>query len=101
VARMGEKGNVYRLFVGKPEGKRPIGRPRRTWIANIKMDLLEIELNVVDWTGHMLCSHSVDSQHFMGPEGSLLRSQQLSTCTYPRPHQSSPQHSILSLKGPS
>jgi hypothetical protein len=48
---MGEKRNVYRLLVGKPEGKRQLGRPRRRWIANIKMDLLEIGLNVVDWTG--------------------------------------------------
>jgi hypothetical protein len=40
---MGEKRNVYRLFVGKPEGKRPLGRPRRRWIDNIKRDLLEIE----------------------------------------------------------
>jgi hypothetical protein len=51
VARMGEKRNVYRLLVGKPEGKRPLGRPRRTWMDNIKMDLLEIGLNVVDWIG--------------------------------------------------
>jgi hypothetical protein len=49
VARLGEKRNVYRLLVGKPEGKRPLGRPRRRWIDNIKMDLLEIRLNVVDW----------------------------------------------------
>jgi hypothetical protein len=48
---MGEKRNVYRLLVGKPEGKRPLGRPRRNWIDNIKMDLLEIGLNVVDWIG--------------------------------------------------
>jgi hypothetical protein len=48
---------------------------------------------------HKLCSHSVDSQHSMKPEGSLPRSQELSTCTYPEPNQSSPQHSILSLKG--
>jgi hypothetical protein len=46
---MGEKRNVYRLLVGKPEGKRPLGRPRRRWTDNIKMDLLEIELGVVDW----------------------------------------------------
>jgi hypothetical protein len=39
VARMGEKRNVYRLLVGKPEGKRPLGRPRRRWIDNIKTDL--------------------------------------------------------------
>jgi hypothetical protein len=48
---MGEKKNVYRLLVGKPEGKRPLGRPRRSWIDNIKMDLSEIGLNVVDWIG--------------------------------------------------
>jgi hypothetical protein len=42
VARIGEKRNVYKLLVGKPEGKRPLGRPRRRWIDNIKMDLLEI-----------------------------------------------------------
>jgi hypothetical protein len=51
VARMGDKRNVYRLLVGKPEGKRPLGRPKRRWIDNIKMDLLEIELSVVDWIG--------------------------------------------------
>jgi hypothetical protein len=51
VARMGEKRNVYRLLVGKPEGKRPLERPRRRWIDDIKMDLLEIGLNVVDWIG--------------------------------------------------
>jgi hypothetical protein len=48
---MGEKRNVYRLLVGKPEGKRPLGRPRRRWMANIKKDLLEIGVNVVDWIG--------------------------------------------------
>jgi hypothetical protein len=37
--------------IGKPEGKRPLGRPRRRWIDNIKMDLLEIELGVVVWIG--------------------------------------------------
>jgi hypothetical protein len=51
VARMGEKRNVYRLLVGKPEGRRPIGRPRRRWMDNIEMDLLEIGVNVVDWIG--------------------------------------------------
>jgi hypothetical protein len=45
---MGEKRNVYRLLVGKPEGKRPLGKPRRRWMNNIKVDLSEI-LNVVDW----------------------------------------------------
>jgi hypothetical protein len=46
---MGEKRNVYRLLVGKPEGKRPLGRPRRRWMDNIKMDMFEIGLNIVDW----------------------------------------------------
>jgi hypothetical protein len=46
---MGERRNVYRLLVGKPEGKRPLGRPRRRFIDNIKMDLLEIGLML--WTG--------------------------------------------------
>jgi hypothetical protein len=45
------KRNVYRLLVGKPEGKRPLGRPRCRWMDNIKMDLLEIGVNVVDWIG--------------------------------------------------
>jgi hypothetical protein len=39
VARMGEKRNAYRMLVGKPEGKRPLGRPRRRWVDNIKIDL--------------------------------------------------------------
>jgi hypothetical protein len=51
VARMGEKRNAYRVLVGKPEGKRPLGRPRRRWVGNIKMDLLEIGLGGVDWIG--------------------------------------------------
>jgi hypothetical protein len=51
VARIREKRNVYRLLVGKPEGKRPLGRPKRRWMDNIKMDLLGIGLNVVDWIG--------------------------------------------------
>jgi hypothetical protein len=48
---MGDKRNVYKLLVGKPEGKRPLGRPRRRWMDNIKMDLLEIGLNVLDRIG--------------------------------------------------
>jgi hypothetical protein len=48
---MGEKRFVYRLLVGKPEGKISLGRPRRRWMDNIKKDLLEIGLNVVDWIG--------------------------------------------------
>jgi hypothetical protein len=48
---VGRKRNVHRLLVGKPEGKRPLGRPRCRWIYNIKMDLLEMGLSVVDWNG--------------------------------------------------
>jgi hypothetical protein len=47
---MGEKRNVYRLLVGNPERKIPLGRPKRRWIDNIK-DLLETGVNVVDWIG--------------------------------------------------
>ena len=42
VARMGERRGLYRVLVGKPEGKRPLGRPRRRWEDNIKMDLQEV-----------------------------------------------------------
>jgi hypothetical protein len=48
---MGEKRNMYRILVEKPEGKRALRRPRRRWMDNIKMNLLEIRLNVVDWIG--------------------------------------------------
>jgi hypothetical protein len=51
VAQMGDKRNAYRLLMGKPEGKRPLGRPRRRWVDNIKMDLLEIGWGGVDWIG--------------------------------------------------
>jgi hypothetical protein len=46
---MGEKRNVYRILVGKPEGKRALGRPRRRWADNIKMDLRETGWDGVDW----------------------------------------------------
>jgi hypothetical protein len=48
---MGEKRNMYRLLVGKQEGKRPLGRPSYRWTDNIEMDLLELGLGVVDWIG--------------------------------------------------
>jgi hypothetical protein len=50
VARMGEERKVYKVLVGKPEGKRPLGRPRRRWKDGIRMDLREIGLGGVDWT---------------------------------------------------
>jgi hypothetical protein len=42
IARMGAKRNAYGILVGKPEGKRPLGRPRRKWVDNVKMDLRDI-----------------------------------------------------------
>jgi hypothetical protein len=49
VARVGEERKVYKVLVGKPEGKRPLGRPRRRWEDGIRMDLREIGLGGVDW----------------------------------------------------
>jgi hypothetical protein len=49
VARIGEKRNVYRLLVGKPEGKRPLGRPRRMWMDNIKMDWIGLAQDRYKW----------------------------------------------------
>jgi hypothetical protein len=48
---MGEKKNAYRLLVGKPEGKSPLGTPRRRWVDNIRMDLVEVGRRDVDWIG--------------------------------------------------
>ena len=49
VAHMGESRGVYRVLVGKPKGKRPLGRPRFRWEDNIKMDLQEVECGGMDW----------------------------------------------------
>jgi hypothetical protein len=51
VARMEEKRNAYMLLVGKPEGNRPLGKPRRKWVDNIRMDLGEVGWGDVDWIG--------------------------------------------------
>jgi hypothetical protein len=48
---MGEERNVYRLLVGKPEGKRPLGRTRRKWVDTIRMDLRKVDWGDVDWIG--------------------------------------------------
>ena len=48
VARMDEERGVYRILVGKPDGKRPLGRPRRRWVDNIRMDLQEMECGYMD-----------------------------------------------------
>ena len=57
VARVGEERGVYRVLVGKPEGKRPLGRPRRRWEDNIKMDLQEVGGGCGDW---MELAHNKD-----------------------------------------
>jgi len=49
VAHIQERKGVYRVLLGKPEGKRPLGRPRRRWEDNIKMDLQEVGCEVMDW----------------------------------------------------
>jgi len=51
VACMGEERGVYRVLVGKPEGRRPLGRPRRRWVYNIRMDLQEVGYGYMDWIG--------------------------------------------------
>jgi hypothetical protein len=69
VARMVEKRNAYRLLVGKPEGKRLLERPRRRWVDNIKLDLLEIGWGGVGW----ICLAQVESSCECGyePSGSI------------------------------
>ena len=51
VAHMGEVRGVYRVLVGKPEGRRPLGRPRRGWVDNIRMDVQEVGCGYMDWIG--------------------------------------------------
>jgi len=51
VVRMGEEKGVYRVLVGKPEGKKPLGRPRRRWVDNIGTDLQEVGCGYMDFTG--------------------------------------------------
>jgi hypothetical protein len=63
VARMGENRTTYKLLVGKPGGKSPLGRQRRRWVDNIKMDLVEKEWGCVDWIGWLR----------IGTGGELLR----------------------------
>jgi len=51
VARMGEGRGVYRVLVGIPEGKRPLGKPTRRWVDNIRMDLQDVGGGYMDWIG--------------------------------------------------
>jgi hypothetical protein len=48
---MCEERGVYRVLIGKPEGRRPLGRPRRRWVENIRMDLREVGCGYMDWIG--------------------------------------------------
>ena len=48
---MGEERGLYRVLLGKPEGRRPLGRPRRRWVDNIRMDLQEVGCGYMDWVG--------------------------------------------------
>jgi hypothetical protein len=66
---MGETTNAYRILVGKPEGKRPLGRPRRRWVDNIKIDLREIGWDCVVWTGSNWLR--IESEHGDEPSVSL------------------------------
>jgi hypothetical protein len=60
---MGEVRSVYRVLVGRPEGKRQLGRPRRRWEDNIKMDLREIGIDVANWI--QLVQHRVQWRAFV------------------------------------
>jgi len=51
VAHMGEEKGVYRVLLGKPEGRRPLGRPRHRWVDNIRMDLQEVGCGYMGWIG--------------------------------------------------
>jgi hypothetical protein len=51
LAWLGEDRGVYKVLVGKPEGKRSLGRPRRRWEDNIRTDIQEVECGVMDWIG--------------------------------------------------
>jgi hypothetical protein len=66
---VGKKRNAYRILVGKPEGKRPLGRPRRMWVDNIKMDLRESSDGMV-WIGFIWLRREGSSEHGKEPSGS-------------------------------
>ena len=51
MARMGEERGVRRFLVGKPEGRRPLGRPKRRWVDNIRVDVQEVGCGYMDWIG--------------------------------------------------
>jgi hypothetical protein len=67
---MGEKKNAYRILVGKPDGKRPLGRPKGRWVNNIKMDLREIGWDGTDWID-LAQDRDQWSEHGNEPSGSI------------------------------
>jgi hypothetical protein len=67
IALVGEKRNAYGLLVGKPEGKRPLGRPRCRWVDNIKMDVLEIR-----WGGMYLIGLAHDRDKWRAPVNAVM-----------------------------
>jgi hypothetical protein len=67
---MGEEGGVYMVSVGKPEGKRPLGRPRHKWEDNIRMDLKEVGCGGMDWIG---LAQAGNCEYGNEPSGSLKR----------------------------
>jgi hypothetical protein len=72
VARMGAKRNAYRILVGKPEGKRPLGRPRRRWVDNIKINIREIGWDGMDWIDLAQCRDQWRTcEHGNEPWGSI------------------------------
>jgi hypothetical protein len=73
VSQLGEKRHAYRLLVGKPEEKRPLGRPRHRWVDNIKMDHLEIGCGCADWIGLAQDRDKLESSCECGyePSGSI------------------------------
>jgi hypothetical protein len=66
---MGEKRNAYRLLLGKPEGRRPLGRPRRRWVDNIRMDLVDVGWGGVDWIA--LAQDRESCEFGIEPSGSM------------------------------
>jgi hypothetical protein len=71
VARMREKRNTYMLFVGKPQGKSLLGRPRRKWVYNIRMDLGEVGWGDVDWIGLAQDRNRGSCEFGVQPSGSI------------------------------
>jgi hypothetical protein len=73
MARMGEGRGVYRVLVGRPEGRRPLGSPRRRWEDNIKMDLREIRVDGANWIRWLEIGSSGECEHVNEPSDSIQK----------------------------